>query len=233
MHKLFVLLFLFLYNVTFLSAQEDLYFNAGIRAMRDDRTRDAITYLEQSYENGSNNPETYLALGLLYLKADESKKAVTLLEEAKQKWEAGELVAQDDTVDYQTTFELNLANAYFSNEDYDEALDLYNQLFSQNIYLRDVYLNRGNTYLEQEEYLLAADDYEAYLASFDATEMQPEQQGKLEKLIPILRRLGATDSSATVSEEDILDKVVRSLHSSPDDLANPENDTETAPETLE
>ncbi len=243
-----------------LFSQEDFYYEAGLRAVRDGRDTDAISYFEESYQKGSQNPDLYLALSLLYQKTDQPTKAITLLKEGLQKLEAGEFILPEGEetaekvtqerasqgvpnatakttpettatpaggvepppeeqspkgIDYRSKFEFNLANNYFSTQEVETAISLYDTLLAKSLYTREIHLNRGNAYLEQKSYGLAADDYETYLRSFTPEETPPEQKEELEELIPKLRRLSKTQGQEPINQEDLFNALIRTLHGLP------------------
>ena len=168
MKNIFILL-IFLSLVSFSSANS---FEKGKDSFLNNNPVEAAIFFEQALKEEPSNENVFMYLGLSYVQSGFNEKGISTF-----------LDGADLNGIQKGHFYLNAGNVYFSLNEYDDALDIYNLIIDDNLPEKgDALLNRANILMNKEELTDAVFVYKEYLIE----EPGSDQKEKIVRLIALI-----------------------------------------------
>ena len=125
------------------------YINRAYSLINAGRGEEAIEPFEMAIERGEDEPESYLYLSSLYMNNDRPEDAVTLLEEARTKFQGSTDSAAVASID---DIQTQLLNAYVTSGQMDQAMETYREAVQSDPDNKTYRYNLGSLLLESEDY---------------------------------------------------------------------------------
>ena len=185
------------------------YFEEGERLLRDDKPREALTFLEEALNDNPSEETLYMYLGIVYEQLNDPEKAISLLKR-------GLNVATE----LKDILYLNMGNNYFKLEEYTLAEEMYTRATDVNTYNAAAYLNRANARMRLYNYRGALADYSIYLT------LHPDnlQRIQIEQIIKLLSDM--IDAQEAKQREELrrqrtlMNEVINSLKNASENTEN-------------
>ncbi len=168
--KFFLFIVLCLYIIPLYSAT---FFEQGKVSFLNNDPAESVRYLEKAKIEEPLNENVYMYLGLSYIQKGSTQDAISNF-----------LIGADLKGVQEGRFILNVGNTYFSDNNYDKALEYYDLIISKNFPEKgDALLNRAQIYLNKKEFNTAVDNYKNYLV------VVPDsyQKEKITRLISLIQ----------------------------------------------
>lgn len=144
----FILSFIFM--VSSLSAGS---FDQGKESFLNNNPTEAIGFFEKALSENPGNEDVFMYLGLSYIQKGLTEKAISVF------LKGAELNGLQ-----KGRFYLNAGNAYYTLEDLENALGVYDLIIEKGYREKgDALLNRANIFMDREEYPYAVEVYKNYL----------------------------------------------------------------------
>lgn len=126
--------------------------SAGESLFKQNKSEEAVIFLEQEIENGTASLDAHNFLGLAYCQNGDFEKAVNAFERGLRTPGTNKKVLS-----------YNQGNAFFMQKDYANAVKCYSLSLAADKTFYKAMLNRANAYLIQEGYENALKDYSNYI----------------------------------------------------------------------
>ncbi|CEM62632.1 hypothetical protein DWQ65_06940 [Treponema phagedenis] len=147
------------------------YFNEGKKLLMQHEPDKAVSLLFKASQEDPSNMHVHLYLGVAYLQTGKYVDAIYWLQKGKEG-------AGGDSYLY----DYNLGNAFFMQNRYTDAEKSFTETLTKKSSFAPAVLNRANTYMKQEEYDKALQDYKTYLnLDFDSS-----QRPSIQRMISLL-----------------------------------------------
>jgi len=164
----FVILVLFLFPLYAWSTS----FDQGKESFLNNNPVEAAIFFEKAMIEDPRNENILMYLGISYVQSGFADKAISTF-----------LDGADLNGSQKGRFYLNAGNVYFSNNDLEMALDLYNLIIEGNLSEKsNALLNRANILMNQNKLSQAVSEYKNYLVADPAS----TQKEKITRLIALI-----------------------------------------------
>lgn len=155
--------------------------STGESLFKQNKSEEAVIFLEQEIENGTASLDAYNFLGLAYCQNEQYEKAVGAFERGLRTPGTNKKVLS-----------YNQGNAFFMQNDYVNAVKCYSLALAADKTFNKALLNRANANLMQENYENALKDYSNYILAV------PDDPQK-EEILDIIKAL--TEEVEKIAEE--------------------------------
>lgn len=169
------------------SSESDNLLDSGIKYIQDHDYASAKDTLEKALEKGANEHDCYRALGICSLELGDYDQAI---EYFKLSLSSGNGIIHE--VDFDTNF--YLAKAYYLNDDYADAVNVYNAILNLRGNDKNAIYMRGVCYLEQGSHDLAMEDFRTVM------KLDPKGYDRIIEIYQLLAANGYEDEGLEILE---------------------------------
>jgi tetratricopeptide (TPR) repeat protein len=169
------------------SSQTDNLLDSGIKYIQDHEYQKAKETLEKALSQGASKHDCCRALGICSLEQGDYDSAIEYFKTALS---SGNGIIHD--VDFDTNF--YLAKAYYLNDDYSDAISVYNAILNLRKNDKNAIYMRGVCYLEQGDHDLAMTDFQTVM------KLDPKGYDRIIEIYQLLADNGYEDEGIEILE---------------------------------